>query len=295
MDKHEPESEPVFTPDRLEALLQDSKIVLQKNKNYPEEFRAPLQTFKPIISSVMLEEINSSCKSAISSNDLDKFVKQFYTSYVSQAQSYFELGAQLANLLMKKFGERIMEYMNKNETSENPFDVPIKPKEMDVIQNLAGYVVKTFKRKFKKNPDCHESKLVLCILKEMVDNDDKKNQRLINALFTIFYDMLVVAEIMFRRVNFLKERKISCDKLAMDISKNTSVQHNFSKILSGVTVDVELSSNLLQKMLVHYVKVRTFSAARKITLKHRAENKKKKSKGLRKTMKMDEAVKQQHQ
>ena len=295
MDKHEPESEPVFTPDRLEALLLDSKITLQKNKNYPEEFRAPLQTFKPIISSVMLEEINSSCKSAISSNDLDKFVKQFYTSYVSQAQSYFELGAQLANLLMKKFGERIMEYMNKNETSENPFDVPIKPKEMDVIQNLAGYVVKTFKRKFKKNPDCHESKLVLCILKEMVDNDDKKNQRLINALFTIFYDMLVVAEIMFRRVNFLKERKISCDKLAMDISKNTSVQHNFSKILSGVTVDVELSSNLLQKMLVHYVKVRTFSAARKITLKHRAENKKKKSKGLRKTMKMDEAVKQQHQ
>ena len=98
MDKHEPESEPVFTPDRLEALLQDSKIVLQKNKNYPEEFRAPLQTFKPVISSVMLEEINSSCKSAISSNDLDKFVKQFYTSYVSQAQSYFELGAQLANL-----------------------------------------------------------------------------------------------------------------------------------------------------------------------------------------------------
>ena len=107
------------------------------------------------------------------------------------------------------------------------------------------------------------------------------------------YEIFAVAETIFHRVNFLKERKISCEKLAFDVSKKASVQNNFSVILSRVTADEELSSNLLHKMLVHYLKVRTFSAARDITLKHRAEHKKKKSKGLRKTMKKDEAIKQQ--
>ena len=166
--------------------------------------------------------------------------------------------------------------ITKKQDMENPFDVPIKDVEMDVIQNMSGYVVKTFMRKFQKRPGSREKNQILSILSEMVDNDDKPNQRLINALdrrgLTAtrkeVYEMFAVAETVFRRVNFLKERKISCEKLAFDVSKKASVQNNFSVILSRVTADEELSSNLLHKMLVHYLKVRTFSAARDITLKH---------------------------
>ena len=153
MDKHEPEKPPTFTADQLTVLLQESVIALNNDKNYPADFRAPLKTFQPVILPVTLSEINSLCRAAISTDDFDDFCKKFYTSLISQGQSCFpQLRAELANLLMKKLFERIMVEITKKQDMDNPFDVPIKDVEMDVIQNMSGYVVKTFMRKFQKRP-----------------------------------------------------------------------------------------------------------------------------------------------
>ena len=176
------------------------------------------------------------------------------------------------------------------------FNTPVTRKELDVLQHLAGYIVTSFTRKIRRrSTETDATNQVLTMLQAMTDNGDKVNQRYINTLdrggLTAtrkeMHDIFLTAEKKFRSSDFLRTHSIDCFKLAVEVSRDMDVYASFNSILSDVLIPVEkeYAVNLLEEMLILFFRVRSFSAARAITIKHRVATKSQKMRGLRKNIK----------
>ena len=138
--KHVANIEPAFTVEKLALLFADCKISLENNLNFPDHIRVPLKEFNAVCSDSMGEEINLLYDALTSSGDIDTFYSKFYITFVSQGSMYFPtLISPVANLLMKKIGEKVVETINvEHKDKANPFEVPLKENEIDVLQHLSS-------------------------------------------------------------------------------------------------------------------------------------------------------------
>ena len=100
-------------------------------------------------------------------------------------------------------------------------------------------------------------------------------------------EIFITAEKVFRAQNILKERLLNSELLANKVCRQIDVFSNFSTIVndSGVNLEDEVINNLLEKMLHLYFRIRAFSTAGDLTLKHNCEKRSTKGKGLRKHLK----------
>ena len=294
------EEEPVkILFETFECIISNTIMSLMDNKNYPESELLKIRQFFNVTACAesMYPKILPLVTDLYQSGNIDSFYKVYYMTFLLNASFYItdDLHTPISTLILKKIGERLVENIRKGEDVHNPFDVPITDKEMDVLQYLAAYVLQKLLKKFKRGNNSisalHQSIVSLLNMMTLKNKEEHVLIRIMDrggliAVRNEILEIFIVAEKVFRSQNMLKERSINSELLANKVSRQIDVFSNFSSIVdSGVNLEDEIIINLLEKMLSLYFRIRAFSTARDLTLKHNCVKRSTKGKGLRKHLK----------
>ena len=191
-------------------------------------------------------------------------------------------------MLAINFGENIINYFHQRSqkaTIASAINVlPITEEENDALQYLSGYVVKKLLKKTKQRANYHssENQAIITILQHTIA-EDSSGQKLISvqnrgglsAVTGVCQKIFYRAEEEFRiqtSVDFLMEinLKMMVDHLleSIDVVSFSNAAVN----MAGVDLHEEIKMNLLQNMIILYLRVRSFSIAKDITSKQESSS-----------------------
>jgi len=234
----------------------------------------------------------------VKNEDAEKYYKNYYAGIVFCAHSFFPaLKMPLPTLLAKRLGDKILGYFKKPKFGPAIKPSEISKREMDSLQYLGGYVVKKILKKTKnsKNYRSPESQGIIAALECMITSNVQEHRLIktinrggLTALNLYSQNLFKIIEEKYRiEVSMDNLRKIDTKKMAAELIKNIDIIYLYNMILDSTSIylNQETQENLLEKLISLYLRVRSFSTARDIIDKHRKEQKKSKSKGLRKTIK----------
>ena len=289
----------IIDENSLTNLVKETTEKLSEDPCYPEELRSKFLSYTDTgkCSSLLILHVQKLLKELSSKGDAETYFGNYYTAIVFKAESFFPgLEKPLSTLLAKRLGDKLLSLF-KNPTL-GPVNKPIEinQKELGSLQYLGGYVKKML-RKIRNCQDykSHESQGMISAL-ECMTVDNLEQQRLIKAtsrggLTTINQQTQIIFQIVEEqyRIETSREnlRKIDTRKITQAMMKNVDVNDAYSNILTQASVGMgkEARKNLLEKLISLYLRIRSFSTARDIIDKHRVEQKKPKSKGLRRSIK----------
>ena len=298
--KHREEKRLLLDTVVLTDLLRKAAEIVSKDECWSKDTRGSVKDFCCIVDGKLFEEISKLCETFIESNDPEKIFEQFFCNITAKAIQFLnDLPLASATTIMMQLGETVFSYLKSGESGcdSDKFPPSITKTEIDALQYLGGYVVHKLLKKTKNSPKykSEENQAIILVLESMVDNT--REQKLIDSLSrggltSISED----CEHIFYKTEELFRKETAVDNLRnIDIVKITSNLMSQSDIISlinsitdisGSNIDSEIRNNLFEKMIQLYLRVRSFSLARDITL-----NKKKScaaTKGLRKEMKKSE-------
>ena len=225
----------------------------------------------------------------------EKFYTGIYGFFVDNVLPTKFEEEYLTNTLLIEAANGILLHLTGN--SEHKLDElttvqSLSENEQKSLQYLAGFVLHKLFMKFycsKKRKTSIIYEHYASILKACkVDNDS--TQTLVNArdrggLWRAnlkMQNIFIHCEKVFRAATAKFTKKIVCSDLVKNVMKDCSVKSNYSAICSTIdeTIDKEIQKNLLEHMITIYFRVRTFSFAKDVREKYKADKKKVKSRSL---------------
>ena len=231
---------------------------------------------------------------------------KYFACVVSKASEYFpRLPFQSSVLLATRLADKIASFKKDfdcNMASENKSTASmLNEKEKASLQYLGGYVLFTLHKRIRKSKAWMTSskQQVLAILQAgRQSNNCETPLTLVDCLnrgglwkvSQTVEQILTVAEIKFKSVTtYCKEpiTKISKTDIVDNLEQNPTVDSLFQEWVrsSDLEISKDVSKDILHQVLLLYVKVRSFSFAKDVINKHKAEQKQSKSKALRKEIK----------
>ena len=158
---------------------------------------------------------------------------------------------------------------------------PINQRELDGLQYLSGYVIRTFLKR-AKNSKTHllrESQIIISILSNVIlpDFAEKQNQKLVDIqtggltkVVDEAQEMFILAEQLFRKTTETEKqlKKININAVTEELLQDTKIISLYKAIIGTSDtndLDNEVKVDLLENILKLYLRVRSFSFAKDIT------------------------------
>lgn len=275
---------------------------LSENLCYPEELRDKIKIYSiDNLSAALFPVLEKLFHKLELKGDAERFLKDFYPSVVLKSDLYFrEIRKPSSTLISKKLGDKLLALYRKPPAGPSLQPLAVSEREMGGLQYISGYVVGKILKKTRnhKNYKSIECQSIIAVLNNMMASNCE-DQRLIQALTrgglksvkpevqTIF--KLVEERFRVETSGFVTQ--IDTKNILSKLLKNSDLRSLYNGVVGNRfgTCQKEVKENLLEKMISLYLRVRAFSTAKDIILKHRDTQKKQKSKGLRKSLKKAES------
>ena len=248
-------------------------------------------------------------KDTISSFDgnAEKFYPTFYKC-VSDADDLFRglskncsllLGFEVANHVLAflsgvRFEEEVLSFDSR--------DIKFSEKEKSIIGYLSGYVFGTMYRRIrftKTSGIYHQQCMSILLAGQSQDTNDLPEHKLVNTrnrsgLWKVTSDVInifILAEATFQSVTKKCVNKIDSKEIVNYLRTNSGILSTYSKIRSQASLVVrkEVAMNLLEDLLMLYVRTRTFSLVKDKLQLHKMKSTQVKSKSLRTDLKQKSA------
>ena len=229
--------------------------------------------------------------------NVEKFYATFYATVVTKAGVLFStLNAHGATLLCTKLADKIAASTKSREHKTMPTANFLSDKEKASLQYLGGYVFYKLNRKIF-NSRHHKSEIGqqhLSILQAgRADNDSGCPQKLVDGLNRgglwkineTCQKILTIAELKFlTHTNAGSTKNIDSKKLVGELCVNQDILALYQNLMSSAAlpVDKDIAKDVLERIRILYIKVRSFSYAKDIVNQFKISQKKAKSKALRK-------------
>ena len=199
----------------------------------------------------------------------------------------------ITNILLAEVGNEVLAHLSGCKELELEINVPsITEKELKSLQYLAGFVIHKLyiKFRFSKNSASVFNQHCSQILHACkVDTDE--SQTLVEArdrggLWKVnkkFQAVFLESEKYFREQTSKVLSNLSCQHMVQESMKNVMIISNFNAVVLSVDMVVtkEFRMNLLEHILTLYFRVRSFSFAKDIREKHKADKKASRKRSLR--------------
>ena len=278
-------------PLKFKTYVTQSALKLSKDECYSEKTRKQFCEF-----TMNVEEANFSYQYVhdVISNfkgDSEKFFPLFYKSvsedivfkHLSRKASVI-LGFEVANYVL---GHLTGSIVTPSSTQNDPSAKKFSSKEQSIIRYLSGYVFGTFFRRITraKHSVFGEGCLEILLAGKLSCEEPKDSDLLINAknrggLWNVtedVYEIFTVVESCLQQSFTTVGRHIDSKAIVSDVLKNGSILYNLNKIrgLASCEVSKEVSLNLLEHLIMLYVRVRVFSTVKDKIEIHKIQSKKK--------------------
>ncbi|XP_065674680.1 uncharacterized protein LOC136091273 [Hydra vulgaris] len=280
----------------LKTLVTEAINTLLSEKYYPDSILDKISQYNNEINDVLYNQCNTIYKKLVNSGNGENFYMQTYSTLVKDSEKYFnELEKPCSTLISTTLTDKILYYYKKSCSLNKPIEPkPISAKELDGLQYLAGYVVSKFLKKAKnsKNYQSAENQAIIAILKHSILEKNKpsgqilidaQNRGGLTSLTEECQQIFIQTEIKFRAETIdTLLRKIDIPNMASELIRNTTVQCFYNAIVDNscqFKIEKEIKTNLLENMIKLYLRVRTFSLAKDVAQRQKAQQKKTKSKG----------------
>ena len=183
------------------------------------------------------------------------------------------------------------------DTQECEIEV-ISDKEKEDLQYVVGHIFHIFYKKVQIKKDWETVRIqeLLSVLKSAkIEEDD--TQRLVNVkgrggLWIVNNNtqkLFEIYEIEFQRNKnkIMKDHKIDINDLCEDLLKNSLVQSHYYNIYSSISpkVSKENAVNLLEELMLLYLRIRSHSFAKDVKETYKMKSKKSKERSLRTAIK----------
>ena len=298
--------EDILHPSLLTDLLKQSCGKLAVDECYPvhimDEFKG-----KKFNSMEDISDCYDLIKNVVLSFDgnVEKFYPKFYKVF-SDAKDPFNglsrhcsllLGFELANhVLAHLTGAKVQNDVVTFEQEPNFFS----EKERAIISYLGGYATSTWYRRIRygKREKSHHSEYLSFLLackSDTIEEAETTRHDLVNVknrgglwnINTDAFDIFSMTESYFKKATETFSSKVDSDFIVASLLQNSLVILNLEKIRFNTQdkVKKEVAMNILEDLLMLYVRVRAHSYARSQQQKHKLQSGKSKSRSLRTSIK----------
>ena len=228
----------------------------------------------------------------------EKFYPKFYKC-VSDNIIFKNLSRRSSVLLGCELANHVLAHLTGSNVKESSveFHKPaFSTKEVNIIKYLNGYVFGTVYRRIRRCKSSQtmfgvQSSDILLAGKSSVEDSSCENDVLIRAkdrggLWNVtceVYEIFSQVETTFRQSTSSFGHKIDSKRMVSQLLKNPSVLLNFNKVRSQSVekVSKEIALNLLEHLIMLYIRVRTFSLVKDKIELHKIASKRKKARSLR--------------
>ena len=285
------------------ALVNESIKLLSEDMCFPSGFRKQFEIYQ--FSNTTDESTKQEIVAQIwkiwnalkKAGNVEKFYATFYATVVPKASMLFSaLSAQGATLLCTKLADKIAASTRSKEDKSMPSTKSLSDQEKASMQYLGGYVFYNLNRKIF-NSKHHKSEIGqqhLSILQAGRASDNSGcPQKLVDSLNRgglwkineTCQKILTIAELTFLAyTNAGVTKNIDSKKLVSELCVDQDILALYQTLLSSAAlqVDKDIAKDVLEKILMLFIKVRSFSYAKDIVNKFKISQRKAKSKALRK-------------
>ena len=280
----------------LKVLIKKSSKKLSEDLCFPEQVRNEFSSFSlPNDDYVQIwhllnpvfEKFNGSA---------DKYFSQMHQ--FTQSHIFKNLSRVMSNLLLTEVSNNCLQFLTTHKTEEVVVPFQWSEKLKSIVGYLAGYCFRTVYSQIhrsKKKSFSHQCLAVLKAgkidVKEGIQQGEDQSSKLINVkdrggLWQVKKDLVRIFEVCEEHFYYKSQgfkNSFVADDIVSEVRKNMIVKSNFKSLYESVDlgIDKEVSCNLLEKLLLLYVRIRCHSYARKVKEDSKVEQKLMKQKSLR--------------
>ena len=306
-------TEDILHPLHLKKYIHESLGKLAKDTCFPsvqKEFENATAQFVSMDDVLPVYTLVRPVVTEFISGKTENFLTKFYkvVRMNSKEPSPFKMSKN-SNLL---FGYDLANFVkvhlesstsDKAEKSVKSINQTLSAKENDIICYLSGYVFGTLYRRIRLSSNCstniyHKHCLSILLAGKIEDTDTtEEHHKLVNirdrgGLWKARTDvckLFTVVELHIREVTGnLSSRVVDSKKIVQNLSNDAHILLYYKKIMVHADIEKlneEVSLNLLEDLIMLYVRVRVFSIVKEIKTAHNIEKSKSKLKSLRKELK----------
>ena len=288
----------------IREIIDKAKEIVISDECYPKELRQQLKESPSIVAQEFIERSQALFKVLESNSaDLDKYYTTFMKVLPLNATRFFpHLKEPLAVLLTLKFGDCLLGYVrgvdktpdHNNESEE----FSLSAQENHALEYLVGYVLNNLYKKIKNSVfwSTKESQQAQRFLTSCRVTEEDNTQLLVTSLnrgglwqgnSTVLRIFTITEEAFWKKTNKQVVDRIDGETMVQSLINDSRICGYFNILLEGCVDEVpkNVALNTLEQMLSLYIRVRSFSFAKSVTQRHKAELTQGKAKALRKEIK----------
>ena len=283
-------------PFHFKKYIEESASKLSVDECYSEDTRKEFVDFKISLDDARFTYEHVKDIIANFNGNAEKFYPLFYKA-VSAETIFKNLTKRSSILLGFEVANRVLSHLTCSAIKESSVDlvsdILFTKKELNIINYLSGYVFGTFYRRIRTSKSSQSMfgsqslQILLAGKSEVPSSDNMLTQakdrgglwRVTIQVFQIFRNV----ESYFRRSTVVISKKIDSKKMVSDLLKNPSILCNYNVLRNQAAekVSKEVAINLLEHLIMLYIRVRIFSLVKDKRELHKIESKKKKMRSLR--------------
>ena len=292
--------EQMLHPLLFKKFIETSVAKLAGDECYSDKLRAEFSNYK-----VNVDDAGSSyqyVKDVIGNfkGNAEKFYPEFYKCVSSEEIVFKNLSRKGSVILGFEMANHVLAHLTGATVNEGniAFSHPVafSSKEVNIIRYLSGYVFGTVYRRIRRSNSTRtmlglQSLSILLAGKSSLESSSSESNTLTNAkdrggLWTVtceVFEIFSLVETKFRQFTSKVHNKIDSKQLVSDLLENPIVLANYKRLCNQASdkVSREVALNLLEHLIMLYVRVRTFSYVKDQCEVHNIQSKKKKARSLR--------------
>ena len=282
---------------KLNLIIEKAVKKLAEDKCFLSDHRQLLSTFKITTNeSLVIWEEFSPILSKFNGN-AEKFYSEFYKFCLPSKHVFIKLPRQLSALLCSEIANLCLRELCNETENEVDFhvEVDLTEKDKDCIKYLAGYCFRTLYTRIRSSrlwqSDNSQQCLSLLVAAKCDDEQslvDVKNRGGLWKVCDKAQSIFCRCEKEFKIFTTDFQSTIDSKLLLAKILKDGSVNNDFKYISESADrkVDKEVAKNLLENLVLLYIRVRSHSYAKKLKESHKVYKKASKKRSLRTELKL---------
>ena len=226
----------------------------------------------------------------------EKFLSNFFKLMLPKQQIFSRLPVLHSNLLCSEMASLCLKLLiqpkDADQQGKEERLFSLSEKELHGLQYLAGYCCRTIycrlRRPHSWRSIATQQSLAILMAAKCMEDDTQKlvNIRDRGALWRVnkkAQNIFMVCEQYFCTITSKSKTCIDSTLMVKQVMQDNIVQSNFKDICrsADIVVDKEVSKNLLECLVLLYVRVRTHSHAKSLKEKHKAAKQRTKQRSLR--------------
>ena len=295
----------ILNVSEFQKIVVNSVAKLSKDNCYSEKTLGELKSFQVTDEDVvvcfdMVKEIIQNYK-----GDGENFYPDFYNCVTGDEKAFPKLSRRTSVIVGLEIANHTLAFLSSgqvttnNDTIDFNTESQLTKKEKNIVSYLSGYVFGTLYRrircsKYHQSVLSTESLNILTAGKsnnddEQIENDiliDAKNRGGLWKVTPLVFNIFLSIELHFRSITnslISSNRNIDSKHMVSDLLKDCSIIANYATLcdLSLIPVSKEISKNLLENVIMLYLRVRIFSFVKDKRESFKLQAKKRKVKSLR--------------